>query len=270
VDVLGFEVEVFMQAMPTMFSAVDSERLAKLKAAMNWKKHLRLEQFAKHVALLHDNRLGKHDRALFVLNWLVVRARVSGAMFKGYHAIGPADGIDNVDAFASALEKDIAADIQCAKDKANSVAERPKDDSYKEDSLVRKAIDGLKLLARDVLGHPMARSKYRKELKAYHRMLNPGIQLTFGFALRRVDSIDDSFLAWIRFETTDSLDSFGFALRRVDSIRFVGFALRRVDSLDSLGFALRRTDSVGFVWIRFETSRFVEFAWIRFETTGFD
>jgi hypothetical protein len=174
VDVLGFEVEVFMQAMPTMFSAVDSERLAKLKAAMNWKKQLRLEQFAKHVALLHDNRLGKHDRALFVLNWLVVRARVSGAMFKGYHAISVADGIDNVDAFASALEKDIAADIQRAKDKANSVAERPKDDSYKEDSLVRKAIDGLKLLARDILGHPMARSKYRKELKAYHRMLNPG------------------------------------------------------------------------------------------------
>jgi hypothetical protein len=177
VDVLGFEVEVFMRAMPTLFSAVDSEKLAKLRAAMNWKKQLPLEQFAKHVAMLDDNRLGKHDRALFVLNWMVVRARVSAAMLKGFHAISVADGIDNVDAFVQALEQDIAADIQHAKDdKANgrAAAEKNNDDSYKEDSLVRKAINGLKLLARGVLGHPMARSEYRKELKAYHRMLNPG------------------------------------------------------------------------------------------------
>jgi hypothetical protein len=178
VDVFGYETEVFIQAMPTLFSAVNSERLAQLKAAMNWTERIALGPFAKHVVMLHDNRLGKHDRALFVLNWLVVRARVSAAMFKGSHALDIADGIENLDAFVQELEQDIAADIQRAKDKAN--AGTPKSPSENngggghKDSLVRKAIDGLKILVRGVLGHPMGRSGYRKELKAYHRMLNPG------------------------------------------------------------------------------------------------
>lgn len=176
VDVFGYEAEVFMQAMPTLFSAVDSERLAQLKMAMKWTERIALGAFAKHVAMLHDNRLGKHDRALFVLNWLVVRARVSAAMFKGSYALDVADGIDNVDAFVQELEGDITADIQQARDKAN--AGTPSNENNRggghKDSLVRKAIDGLKILARGVLGHPMGRSGYRKELKAYHRMLNPG------------------------------------------------------------------------------------------------
>jgi len=100
-------------------------------------------------------------------------------MFKGSHVLDVADGIDNLDAFVQELERDIAADIQQAREKANvGTPKLPKDNNggggcYK-DSLVRKTIDGLKILARGVLGHPMGRSGYRKELKAYHRMLNPG------------------------------------------------------------------------------------------------
>ena len=52
-------------------------------------------------------------------------------------------------------------------------AEQTKKD-YQSDSLVYALISGMKMYAKNIPGHPMARSSYRRTLKCLHRTLNPG------------------------------------------------------------------------------------------------
>ena len=60
------EVQLFIQAFPCLFPAMMHGKGAMLT------KEMSLKQFAHHLALLSDNRLCKHDCALFVLNSFVV------------------------------------------------------------------------------------------------------------------------------------------------------------------------------------------------------
>ena len=80
--------------------------------------------------------------------------------FQRSQALDGADGIDNFDILVQDLEGNIAADIHQARDKANDERTLSSDDDgsdKQQDSLVRKAIDGLKILAKGGLGHPTGR-----------------------------------------------------------------------------------------------------------------
>ena len=166
-DQVGMETELLTRAMPTMFSRVDVEKLSQLVG------EFRFERFAKHLALLSDNRLGKHDRALFVLNYLVVQKRVSSSMFRE-GVLQFMEGVEDVQKLVKDLEEDIEEELKQKdeKEKKDNVAAAAAEG--KEKSLVYKLIKGMKMFAKGVLGHPMARAGYRQELKSLHRMVSPG------------------------------------------------------------------------------------------------
>jgi hypothetical protein len=70
------------------------------------------------------------------------------------------------------LRKSIETD-ENEKETEKEEAEQTKKD-YQSDSLVYALISGMKMYAKNIPGHPMARSSYRRNLKCLHRTLNPG------------------------------------------------------------------------------------------------
>jgi hypothetical protein len=71
------EIRLFVQAFPCLFPKMTHRIVVALTNEMS------LKQFAHHVALLSDNRLCKHDRALFVLNSLLMKQSIFRQTFMG-------------------------------------------------------------------------------------------------------------------------------------------------------------------------------------------
>ncbi len=161
------EVRLFVQAFPCLFPEMTHGKVALLT------KEMSLKQFAHHMALLSDNRLCKHDRALFVLNSLLMKQSVFRQTFAGkaelpmfLECVGDFTKLD------MELRKSIETDER-EKEIEKEELEKSKKD-YQSDSLVYALISGMKMYAKNIPGHPMARSSYRRTLKCLHRTLNPG------------------------------------------------------------------------------------------------
>ena len=199
----GVECEVLVRSMPSLFSRVSEDTLKSMKESMY------IGKLAKHLALLSDNRICRHDRALFVLDWLVVRSRIRGAMFKKGKIDSVIVGLEKIDDVVKELKEDLAKEEAGAKERQRQQQQKSqqpqqqqqqqqepqqvkdKEEEKEKTPLVSAFIKGLKMYARDVLGHPMARAGYRGQLKAYHRMVNPGnIWLTI--------NISDKDNEWLR------------------------------------------------------------------------
>jgi hypothetical protein len=80
--------------------------------------------------------------------------------------------VDDLTKLDMELRKSIEVDEK-EKEAKKEGAEQTKKD-YQSDSLVYALISGMKLYAKNIPGHPMARSSYRRTLKCLHRTLNPG------------------------------------------------------------------------------------------------
>jgi hypothetical protein len=132
-------------------------------------KAMSLKQFARHLALLSDNRLCKHDRALFVLNAMLVKKNIFRQTFAGRTEL-PAflEGVGDL----AKLDMELRKSIELEERKKDETAEKTND--YQSDSLVYALINAMKMYAKNVAGHPMARASYRRTLKCLHRTLNPG------------------------------------------------------------------------------------------------
>jgi len=147
------EVQLFIQAFPCLFSAMTHGKGAMLT------KEMSLKQFAHHLALLSDNRLCKHDRALFVLNSLLMKQSVFRQTFAGKAELPSfLDCVDDLTKLDMELRKSIEVDEK-EKEIEKEVLEKSKKD-YQSDSLVYALISGMKMYAKNIPGHPMARSSY--------------------------------------------------------------------------------------------------------------
>ncbi len=159
------EIYVFIQAFPCLFPKMDHEKSLQLNSEMS------LRRFAQHVALLSDNRLGKHDRALFVLNYILLKKTVYSEMFSGRAELPSfLEGVGDLTKLEAELKKSIEEEEKEKGDKNKEQEQK----SYQSDSLVYALINGMKMYAKNVSGHPMARASYRRTLKCLHRSLNPG------------------------------------------------------------------------------------------------
>ena len=159
------EIYMFVQAFPCMFPKMDHEKSLQLNSEMS------LRRFAQHVALLSDNRLGKHDHALFVLNYILLKKAVCSEMFSGRAELPSfLEGVGDLTKLEAELKKSIEEE-----EKEKEVSDKEKEEkSYQSDSLVYALLSGMKMYAKNVPGHPVARALYRRTLKCLHRSLNPG------------------------------------------------------------------------------------------------
>jgi hypothetical protein len=161
------EIRLFVQAFPCLFPQMTHGKVLALANEMS------LKQFARHMALLSDNRLCKHDRALFVLNSLLMKQSIFRQTFLGKGELPSfLECVDDLTKLDMELRKSIEVDEQ-EKEAKKEGAEQTKKD-YQSDSLVYALISGMKMYAKNIPGHPMARSSYRRTLKCLHRTLNPG------------------------------------------------------------------------------------------------
>lgn len=157
------EICMFVQTFPCMFPKMDHEKSMQLNSEMS------LRRFAQHVALLSDNRLGKHDRALFVLNYILLKKTVCSEMFSGRAELPSfLEEVGDLSKLEAELKKSIEEE---EKEKGDKEQEEK---SYQSDSLVYALLSGMKMYAKNISGHPMARASYRRTLKCLHRSLNPG------------------------------------------------------------------------------------------------
>ena len=160
------EICMFVQAFPCMFPKMDHEKSLQLSSEMS------LRRFAQHLALLSDNRLGKHDRALFVLNYILLKKKICSEMFSGRAELPSfLEEVGDLRKLEAELKKSIEEEEE--KEKEDNVKEK-EEKSYQSDSLVYALLSGMKMYAKNVSGHPMARASYRRTLKCLHRSLNPG------------------------------------------------------------------------------------------------
>jgi hypothetical protein len=155
------EIRLFIQAFPCLFPEMTHGKVALLT------KEMSLKQFACHMALLSDNRLCKHDRALIVLNSLLMKQSVFQQTFGGkielpmfLECVGDLTKLD------VELRKSIETDEK-EKETEKEELEKSKKD-YQSDSLVYALISGMKMYAKNIPGHPMARSSYWQTLKCLH------------------------------------------------------------------------------------------------------
>lgn len=161
------EIRLFVQAFPCLFPEMTHGKVATLT------KEMSLKQFAHHLALLSDNRLCKHDRALFVLNSLLMKQSVFRQTFAGKAELPLfLECVNDLTKLDTELRKSIEVDEK-EKENEKEELEKSKED-YRSDSLVYALISGMKMYAKNIPGHPMARSSYRRTLKCLHRTLNPG------------------------------------------------------------------------------------------------
>jgi hypothetical protein len=161
------EIPLFVQAFPCLFPEMTHGKVAALA------KEMSLKQFAQHVALLSDNRLCKHDRALFVLNSMLMKQSIFRQTFMGKSELPSfLEGVADLTKLDMELRKSIEVDEK-EKETDKEEPEKAKKD-YQSDSLVYALISGMKMYAKNIPGHPMARSSYRRTLKCLHRTLNPG------------------------------------------------------------------------------------------------
>jgi hypothetical protein len=161
------EMRLFIQAFPCLFPRMTHGKVVALANEMS------LKQFAHHVALLSDNRLCRHDRALFVLNSLLMKQSIFRQTFLGKSELPLfLEGVGDLTKLDMELRKSIEVDEK-ETEKEKEEAEQTKKD-YQSDSLVYALISGMKMYAKNIPGHPMARSSYRRTLKCLHRTLNPG------------------------------------------------------------------------------------------------
>jgi hypothetical protein len=82
------------------------------------------------------------------------------------------EGVADLTKLDVELRKSIEGDEK-EKETDKGEPEKAKKD-YQSDSLVYALISGMKMYAKNIPGHPMARSSYRRTLKCLHRTLNPG------------------------------------------------------------------------------------------------
>lgn len=161
------EIRLFVQAFPCLFPEMTHGKVALLA------KEMSLKQFACHMALLSDNRLCKHDRALFVLNSLLMKQSIFRQTFAGKAELPSfLECVNDLTKLDVELRKSIEVDEK-EKENEKEELEKSKED-YRSDSLVYALISGMKMYAKNIPGHPMARSSYRRTLKCLHRTLNPG------------------------------------------------------------------------------------------------
>jgi hypothetical protein len=160
------EIRLFIQAFPCLFPEMTHGSVAKLA------KEMSLKQFAHHVALLSDNRLCKHDRALCV-EVTIDETECFRQTFLGKSELPLfLEDVGDLTKLDMELRKSIEVEEE-QKGQVEEENERQKKD-YQSDSLVYALINGMKLYAKNIPGHPMARSSYRRTLKCLHRTLNPG------------------------------------------------------------------------------------------------
>ena len=161
------EIRLFIQAYPCLFPEMTHGKVAALA------KEMSLKQFAQHVALLSDNRLCRHDRALFVLNSLLMKQSVFRETFLEKSELPTfLECVGDLTKLEMELRKSIEEDEKEQEEEGEEPEKRKKD--YQSDSLVYALISGMKMYAKNVPGHPMARSWYRRTLKCLHRSVNPG------------------------------------------------------------------------------------------------
>ena len=148
------EIQVFVQAFPCLFPEMTHGKVATLT------KEMSLKQFAHHLALLSDNRLCRHDRALFVLNSLLMKQSVFRQTFAGKAELPMfLECVNDLTKLDVELRKSIEVDEK-EKEIDKEELEKSKKD-YQSDSLVYALISGMKMYAKNISGHPMARSSYR-------------------------------------------------------------------------------------------------------------
>lgn len=155
------EIRLFVQAFPCVFPAMTHGIVATLT------KEMPLKQFAHHLVLLSDNRLCKHDRALFVLNSLLMKQSVFRQTFAGKAELPSfLEGVNDLTKLDTELRKSIEVDEK-EKEIEKEELEKSKKD-YQSDSLVYALVSGMKMYAKNIPGHPMAHSSYRQTLKCLH------------------------------------------------------------------------------------------------------
>jgi hypothetical protein len=91
---------------------------------MDYEKSLQLNSemslrcFAQHVALLSDNRLGKYDSALFVLNYILLKSIVCFEMFSERAELPSfLEGVGDLTKLEVELKKSIEEEEKEKKDK---------------------------------------------------------------------------------------------------------------------------------------------------------
>jgi hypothetical protein len=163
------EIRLFIQAFPCLFPEMTHGKVVALA------KEMSLKRFAHHLALLSDNRLCRHDRALFVLNSLLMKQSIFRQTFTGETELPTfLEGVGDLTKLDIELRKSIEQEVkEKEKDEEKEEGKMDRKD-YQSDSLVYALISGMKMYAKNIPGHPMARSSYRRTLKCLHRSLNPG------------------------------------------------------------------------------------------------
>ncbi len=173
------DMRLFIQAFPCMFPALDS--FEKVDALT---KDFSMKRFAEHMARLSDQRLMHNDRALFVLNNVLMKYLI---MQRVYAAIGTElpshmECLGNLKMLVQSLERTIKAEREkdamqpgeAAQEQGNNDQQQPQQHDYRAEMEVKSLIGALKFAAREMTGHPMSRAWPRQIMKALNRNNNPG------------------------------------------------------------------------------------------------
>jgi hypothetical protein len=120
------EIRLFVQAFPCLFPRMTHGKVVALTNEMS------LKQFAHHVALLSDNRLCKHDHALFVLNSLLMKQSIFRQTFLGKSELPSfLEGVSDLTKLDMELRKSIEVDEK-EKETEKEEAEQTKKDYQSE------------------------------------------------------------------------------------------------------------------------------------------